>query len=142
MDQSTVNRRTKSKMKGFNLLSGLACIGFVIASGRPSDVSICDYYTGALLKTDTEENQALLLTLIVNTAVIGNYTQPNLNAVPGILTPGTYDGESVDLLQYFDGALASTNLGGKCGVVVNFLDGGGAAPLMQNKPADCTSCNQ
>jgi hypothetical protein len=129
-------------MKTFNILSGLACTGFVVASSRPSSVSICDYYTGALLKKDSEANQELLLTLLVNTAVIGNYTQPNYNYVPGILTPGTYNGENVNLLQYFDGELASTNQGGKCGVVVNFLDGGGAAPLMQNKPADCRNCNQ
>ena len=134
-------------MKAFNILSGIACVGLVVAgnssgSGRPSSVSICDYYTKALLKQDNAKNQQLLLTLLVNTVVIGNYTQPNHNAVPGILAPGTYNGEKVNLLQYFDGELASTNQGGKCGVVVNFLDGGGAAPLMQNKPANCTKCNQ
>ena len=95
-----------------------------------------------MLKTDSEKNQELLLTLLVNTAVIGNYTQPNYNYVPGILTPNTYNGEKVNLLQYFDGELASTNQGGQCGVSVNFLDGGGAAPLMNNKPANCNNCNQ
>lgn len=129
-------------MKISTIVTGAACIVGAIASGRPASTSICDYYTAALLTKNTEQNQALLLRLLVNTAVIGNYTQPNYNAVPGILTPGTYDGENVNLLQYFDGALASTNQGGKCGVVVNFLDGGGAAPLMQNKPADCKNCNQ
>ena len=129
-------------MRAFNILSGLACVGSVVATGRPASVSICDYYTKALLKRDTAKNQQLLLTLLVNTAVIGNYTQPNYNAVPGILAPGVYNGEQVNLLQYFDGELASTNQGGKCGVSVNFLDGGGAAPLMMSKPANCNNCNQ
>ena len=80
---------------------------------------------------------------MVNTAVIGNYTQPNVGiAVPGILAPGYYDGQAVNLLPYFDCALDSTNEGGMCGMSVNFLDGGGAAPLKMNMPADNTSSNQ
>lgn len=39
---------------------------------RPEDEPICDYYTKALLKENTAENQATLLTLVVNTVVIGN----------------------------------------------------------------------
>lgn len=37
-----------------------------------ADPSICDKYTTALLKDNTAANQATLLTLIVNTVVIGN----------------------------------------------------------------------
>lgn len=44
----------------------------VAADGRPSNTSICDYYTTALLKNNTAANQLTLLTLVVNTAVIGN----------------------------------------------------------------------
>lgn len=49
---------------------------------RPTNTSICDYYTTALLKENTGANQATLLTLVVNTVVIGNcklcswYSQP------------------------------------------------------------------
>ena len=39
---------------------------------RPSNISICDYYTTALLTNNTAKNQNTLLTLLVNTAVIGN----------------------------------------------------------------------
>jgi hypothetical protein len=39
---------------------------------RPSDTPICDYYTTALLKNNTADNQAALLTVLVNTVVIGN----------------------------------------------------------------------
>ncbi len=42
------------------------------AAQRPANTSICDYYTTALLKNNTAENQYTLLTLVVNTAVIGN----------------------------------------------------------------------
>lgn len=65
-----------------------------------------------------------------------------LNAVPGILAPGTQGGVAVNLAPYFTGALASTNTGGLMGASVNFLDGGGAAPLLLNMPANNTSSNQ
>ena len=68
---------------------------------------------------------------------------PNVGIkVPGILAPGEVNGTAVNLLPYFTGDLASTNRGGSKGVSVNFLDGGGAAPLMKNKPADDDSSNQ
>jgi len=73
---------------------------------------------------------------------VGNYTTPNTNAVPGILANGTFDGEEVSLLGYFDGSLQSNNRGGSVGVAINFLDDGGAAPLMNNMPANTTTSNQ
>jgi hypothetical protein len=95
---------------------------------------ICDYYTTALLKENTAANQETLLTLVVNTVVIGNYTKPNVGiTVPGILAPGTGDYAGVELAPYFTGALNSTNRGGSAGVSINFLDGGAAAPLMKNE---------
>jgi len=96
----------------------------------------------ALLKQNTPTNQYTLLTLLVNTAVIGNYTQPNVGvALPGILAPATYNGETVNLLQYFNGCLKSTNVN-NVPSYQNFLDGGGAAALMQNLPAFSSSSNQ
>jgi hypothetical protein len=62
--------------------------------------------------------------------------------VPGILANGTVNGTMVSLLPYFSGALASTNTGGTVGRSVNFLDDGGAVPLMMNKPANGTTSNQ
>ena len=115
----------------------------VVMGQRPMNTSICDYYTTALLMNNTAENQMTLLTLIVNTAVIGNYTQPNVGImVPGILASGQMqEGVPVDLLQYFNGSLMSTNVNGNRGSV-NFLDDGGAAPLMMNKPANTNSSAQ
>ncbi len=120
----------------------LALLGLAFAQ-RPADMSICDYYTKALLKDNNATNQMALVSLIVNTAVIGNYSTVNVGIkVPGILAPGMYNGTSVNLLPYFDGGLASTNNGQSSGVSVNFLDDGGAAPLTMNMPANGTSSNQ
>jgi hypothetical protein len=70
-------------------------------------------------------------------------TKPNTGvAVPGILAPGNVNGQDVNLAPYFTGALASSNRGGKTGVSINFLDGGGAAPLQMNMPANDTASNQ
>jgi hypothetical protein len=62
--------------------------------------------------------------------------------VPGILAAGTYNGTNVNLLPYFNGGFASTNTGGNVGRSVNFLDGGGAAPLMNNTAATDVTSNQ
>ncbi|KAH0536118.1 hypothetical protein FGG08_006984 [Glutinoglossum americanum] len=112
-------------------------VPLTLAQSRPNDTTICDFYTTALLKDNTAANQLKLLTLIVNTVVIGNYTTPNVGiAVPGILAPGKFNGTEVNLAPFFDGALFSTNDGKSEGSAVNFLDGGGAKPLMENKAAD------
>jgi len=117
----------------------LLAVGAGTALAQNATVSVCDKYTTALLMNNTAANQLTLLTLIVNTAVIGNYTKPNVGiSVAGILAPGEYNGTAVDLLPYFNGGLASTNEGGSAtsGKSVNFLDSGGAAPLKENKPAE------
>ena len=133
---------TRSKMRTSTLLSVMGAAGLAVADGRPNGTSICDYYTTALLTNNTAENQYTLVQLVVNTAVIGNYTKPNVGiAVPGILAKGMYKGTEVNLLPYFDGMLASTNGNGK-GVSVNFLDGGAATPIMMNMPANSTSSAQ
>ncbi|KAK2608829.1 hypothetical protein QQS21_002686 [Conoideocrella luteorostrata] len=120
-----------------------AAAGTAVNAQRPKDEPICDYYTKALLKNNTAMNQATLLTLLVNTVVIGNYTMPNVGVkVPGILAPGEVGGKMVNLAPYFSGGLASTNTGGKTGSSVNFLDGGGAEPLKMNKPANDNTSKQ
>lgn len=123
------------------LLALLAAVGAAVAQ-RPKDTPICDYYTTALLKDNNATNQYTLLTLLVNTAVIGNYTKPNVGIkVDGILAPGEFNGTKVNLMPYFNGGLNSSNRGDKA-VAVNFLDDGGAAPLMMNKAANGTDSNQ
>ncbi|CEJ82136.1 hypothetical protein VHEMI02221 [[Torrubiella] hemipterigena] len=105
-----------------------AVLTAAMASLAVADDPLCDKYTKALLKDNTAANQKTLLTLLVNTVVIGNYTMPNVGvSVPGILAPGEVNGKKVNLLPYFDGTLASTNRGDKA-VCKNFLDDGGAEP--------------
>ncbi|PHH87805.1 hypothetical protein CDD83_8382 [Cordyceps sp. RAO-2017] len=104
---------------------------------QPGGASICDRYTQLLLRDNSPQSQQKLLTMLVNTALIGNYTQPNVGVrVPGILTAGESEGQRVDLMPYFNGARPSTNTGGQQGESVNFLDGGGAEPLRRNLPAN------
>ena len=55
----------------FKAIAVAAAIGSAMAQ-RPSNTSICDYYTTALLMNNTAANQMTLLTIVVNTAVIGN----------------------------------------------------------------------
>lgn len=82
------------------------------------------------------------MTKLVNTVVIGNYTACAAGpGLPGILAPATYGGEQVMLLPYFNGCLVSTNVNDVASSV-NFLDGGGAVPLMNNMPANNVNSNQ
>lgn len=68
---------------------------------------------------------------------------PNVGVkVPGILAAGEMNGVKVNLLPYFTGGLASSNRGGAAGVSINFLDGGGAEPLMKNMPANSNTSRQ
>ncbi|ESZ90916.1 hypothetical protein SBOR_8688 [Sclerotinia borealis F-4128] len=124
------------------LAAALVLVGAVGAQ-RPKDTSICDYYTTALLKDNTATKQLILLTHLVNYALIGSYDKSNMGGLlfPGIFGGGTYNGIKVDLLPYFDGRLASTNVGNKP-VTVNFLDDGGFRPLSQGLPSFGTTSNQ
>ena len=116
-------------------LAGLAAVH---ATTTPS---LCDKYTVALLKQNTAANQYTLLQLLVNTVVIGNYTKPNVGvSVPGILAPANYGGESVNLLPYFNGCLKSSNRG--MPVAINFLDGGGAASVIDGSLLSMTGTKQ
>lgn len=111
--------------------------------GRPKNTSICDYYAAAALGQSNSSTQYTLLTLLVNTALVGNYSNSSTSHVPGILASNaTINGTSVNLLPYFDGTLASSNRGGKVGKSINFLDDGGAAPLKENKPSNSPNSNQ
>ena len=74
----------------------------------------------------------MLLKVLVNTLVIGNYTATPANmVVPGILANATVNGQQVSLLKYFDGSSNTSNIG-EVPTAVNYLDAGGAAPLTKN----------
>lgn len=113
-------------------LSVLLLISFVLAQ-RPSNTTICDYYSSSILGASTAANQKLLMTLLINTVVLGNYTTPNTGiSVHGFASPAVYNGTKIALLPYFTPELLSTNKGGDVGVGVAFLDDGGAVPLQHN----------
>ncbi|KAK3117698.1 hypothetical protein LTR53_000627 [Teratosphaeriaceae sp. CCFEE 6253] len=128
----------------FSLVLAAGLLAASASAQRPSNTSVCDYYTTALLKDNNATNQETLITLLVNTAVIGNSTPTTANIkVPGILAANqTYNGTAVNLLPYFDGSLKSSNRGGESGVSINFLDDGAAVPIAKGKPADGESSNQ
>ncbi|KAI8903632.1 hypothetical protein EDD86DRAFT_250345 [Gorgonomyces haynaldii] len=111
-------------------------------SDRPSNVPICDFYTQKIFGQNNAQNQVKLLTKLVNTVVIGNYTAgTTVPGVVGILAPVVVNGERVDLSGFFNGQLQTTNVGGVASKV-NFLDGGGADPLKLDQPANNQNSNQ
>lgn len=60
-----------------SLGTAVILVGAAVAQ-RPTDVSICDYYTTALYKNNTAPNQLKLLTQLVNTALTGNRSRFSL----------------------------------------------------------------
>lgn len=63
-------------MRFTKITVALAAAGSAVAQ-RPTNTSICDYYTTALFKNNTADNQYTLLTALVNTVVIGNCEFPS-----------------------------------------------------------------
>ncbi|CZT52321.1 uncharacterized protein RSE6_13629 [Rhynchosporium secalis] len=118
--------------------------------------SFCDKYTTTLFTDNTQANQYKLLVAVVNTALIGNYSERNNGivvngilargevglAVPGMLEPGQVYRKGVNLLPYFNGDLAGTNQGEGHGVSVNFLDDGGVEALKAGKPSNGKTSRQ
>lgn len=98
--------------------------------------SLCNKYTSTILGSNTPTNQRLLMALFVNTALVGNYTTPNVGvAVNGIIWPGKWKGQPVNLMPWFNGELASSNpCADDCGhgVSVNWLNGGGPEAMRRN----------
>lgn len=126
----------------FQVASLFALLPVLATAQRPSNTSICDYYSMALFGSTNATSEYNLLVALVNRVVIGNTTNTTTNVkVPGILAPGMYNGTMVNLLPYFDGSLKSTNRSGVA-TSVNFLDDGGAVPLTMGMPANGTSSNQ
>ena len=107
--------------------------------------SICDRYTTSLFGENTYANQQQLIIVYVNTAMSGNYSPINEGiTVTGVVHPAEWHGQEVNLMPYFNGELASTNLPKDIGhgVAVNWLDGGGVAALHANLSAYDRSSKQ
>lgn len=101
---------------------------------RPSSSSICDYYTQVKYGSASAANQLKMIQEIVSLAFGGPAASlvksgSVSEALTGILNPGIHDGVRVNLMPFFNGSLSSTNLNNQA-VGINWLDGGGTAPLV------------
>ena len=96
---------------------------------RPSDASICDYYAESRYGTNSSATQLRLIKDIVSLAFGGRFNLSNVSSdITGILNPGTFQGESVNLEPWFNGTIDSTNLNNQP-VGIDWLDDGGPDPL-------------
>jgi hypothetical protein len=110
------------------LLLGLSFVGLG-RTQRPTNASICDYYAEVQFGVNNTATQLKLIKGIVALAFGGAFNLTNVSSdITGILHPGTFGNESVDLQPWFNGSKASTNLNNQP-VGINWLDGGGTDPL-------------
>lgn len=97
---------------------------------RPDSSSLCDYYAGNLYGEKTDVTQARLIQNIVSLAFAGPSNAQNAGSeLTGILNPGNFEGQYIDLQSWFNGSKDSTNLN-NAPVGINWLDGGGTKPLL------------
>jgi len=96
---------------------------------RPNNSSLCDYYAGELYRESNETTQAKLIRSIVSLAFAGPANNQDVRPdLTGILNPGKFNGQYINLQGWFDGTKDSTNLN-NAPVGVDWLDGGSKKPL-------------
>jgi len=98
---------------------------------RPNNSSLCDYYAGKLYGDSNDVTQAKLIKSIVSLAFAGPGPGKVKDVGPdltGILNPGSFRGQYIDLQGWFNGSKDSTNLN-NAPVGIDWLDGGGKKPL-------------
>jgi hypothetical protein len=107
-----------------------------VLAQRPSNATLCDYYTIQLLGVNTTASQFTLIQNIISLAFAGGSGVPNASSeITGIFNPGTVINPNtgttipVDLLPWFNGSIDSTNVN-DAPATVNWLDGGGKTPLL------------
>lgn len=98
-------------------------------STRPSNATICDWYTIQRYGANTTETQSKMMQSVVALAFAGRGDIQNINPeITGILNPGIFENTPVLLLPWFNGSIDSTNLNNQP-VGIDWLDGGGKDPL-------------
>ncbi|KAI0126331.1 hypothetical protein BJ170DRAFT_723699 [Xylariales sp. AK1849] len=88
----------------------------------------------AIIAPKRPSGRTLLMAIVLHSALFGAYSKYNSIPVPGLvgaLTPTTLHGVYVDLNDYFNGDLASSNIGTDQGEAVNFFDDGGEAVALE-----------
>ena len=104
---------------------------------RPSNVSICDYYATSKYGTNSSDTQLQLIQSIVALAFGGSFNLSQYS-VTGILNQGTFQTTTVDLRQFFNGSIQSSNLNNQP-VAIDWLNGGALDPLysfLSNETSD------
>ena len=101
---------------------------------RPENISICDYYTEQKYGEPTPLHQYHMIQGIVSLAFAGSSSLPAENVsekITGILNPGQDEetGTAIDLLPWFNGSKASSNLNNQA-IGINWLDDGAVQPLL------------
>ncbi|KAH3952149.1 hypothetical protein HBH98_068880 [Parastagonospora nodorum] len=101
----------------------------LVSAQRPESASVCDYYAQQRFGTNSSESQLRFMQNVVCLAFEGGSTLPNISSdLTGILRPGKFKGNNIDLMPYFNGSRASTNVN-NAAIGINWLDQGGPAPL-------------
>lgn len=97
---------------------------------RPDNASLCDYYAESLYGDNGNISQAKLIKSIISLAFGGPSGLNNVSDsdLTGILNPGTFENNPIDLQPWFNGSKDSTNLN-NAPIATDWLDGGGAKPL-------------
>lgn len=110
------------------LIALLGLLGYADAD-RPANASTCDYYAEVKYGANNSHTQFQLIQGIVGLAFGGAFNLSNVSSqLTGVLNPGTFSGEQINLLPWFDGTKASSNLDNEP-TSIDWLDGGGLDPL-------------
>ena len=111
------------------------------AAQRPSNISLCDYYAEELYDASNNDTQFQLVQDIVALAFGG---PPNSSSaysnITGILNPGIFQNQKVNLRPWFNGSITSSNLN-NAPAAINWLDGGGLEPLHRYLNGDAHNLN-
>ncbi|KAI0192512.1 hypothetical protein F4808DRAFT_365305 [Astrocystis sublimbata] len=97
---------------------------------RPPSASICDYYAMERYGTNSSDAQFKLMEHIVALAFGGGAALSHAAVdIKGILNLASYGGTIINLIPWFDGSKATTNLNDQA-VGIDWLDNGGTQPLV------------
>lgn len=101
----------------------------IACAQRPTNASVCDYYATARYGSNSSDTQLKFIQNVVCLAFEGGTKLNNVSSdITGILRKGRFNNMDIDLLQYFNGSRASTNVN-NAPIGINWLDQGGTTPL-------------
>jgi hypothetical protein len=96
---------------------------------RPSSATVCDYYAQTRFGANSSATQLRFMQNVVCLAFEGGSSLNNVSSdLTGILRRGKFLGNDIDLLPYFNGSKASTNVN-NAPIGINWMDQGGTVPL-------------